>query len=211
MPLKTGYSTTGLIKRLTRDVLSQAMRQARAWELAGLPLPIAVNLSTRSLLDPQLPEMVLELAQRWGTSLELIRFEITESVLAAQPDRALATIAALRGAGAKIALDDFGTGYSSLAYLNRLPIDELKIDRSFVTGLLHDPSSATIVRATIDLGHSLGYAVVAEGVEDDATRARLVSLGCDLIQGFLLARPMPADDLTPWLGRPSERAESSPN
>ena len=107
----------------------------------------------------------------------------------------------LRAMGVHIALDDFGIGYSSLAYLNRLPLDEIKIDRSFVIGMIDDESSATIVRATVELGHGLGYAVVAEGVENAETRQRLTALGCDAIQGFLIARPMPADQTAEWIGR----------
>lgn len=190
---------TGLIKQLTREVLSQAIRQARAWQLAGHVMPVAVNLSMRNVLDPQLAATVTQLLERWQTPPELLRLEITESVLAAEPDRALVTIAALRATGVRIVLDDFGTGYSSLAYLNRLALDELKIDRSFVMGMATDEQQATIVRAIVDLGHGLGYGVVAEGVEDLATRDRLATLGCDVIQGFLVARPMPGNAVTPWL------------
>lgn len=190
---------TGLIKQLTRDVLSQAIRQARAWQLAGHVMPVGVNLSMRNVLDPQLAATVSQLLERWQAPAELLRLEITESVLAAEPERALATIEALRATGVRIVLDDFGTGYSSLAYLNRLVLDELKIDRSFVMGMATDDHQTTIVRAIVDLGHGLGYKVVAEGVEDSTTRDRLASLGCDVIQGFLVARPMPGKAVTPWL------------
>ncbi len=192
---------TGLIKRLTRTVLTEAIRQARAWELAGLRVPIAVNLSMRNIHDPQLPQTIAQLLQRWDARPELLRLEMTETVLAADPERALQTMDSLRAMGVHIALDDFGIGYSSLAYLNRLPLDEIKIDRSFVIGMIDDESSATIVRATVELGHGLGYAVVAEGVENAETRQRLTALGCDAIQGFLVARPMPADQTAEWIGR----------
>ncbi len=192
---------TGLIKRLTRTVLTEAIRQARAWELAGLRVPIAVNLSMRNIHDPQLPQTIAQLLQRWDARPDLLRLEMTETVLAADPERALQTMDSLRAMGAHIALDDFGIGYSSLAYLNRLPLDEIKIDRSFVIGMIDDESSATIVRATVELGHGLGYAVVAEGVENAETRQRLTALGCDAIQGFLVARPMPADQTAEWIGR----------
>lgn len=192
---------TGLIKRLTRTVLTEAIRQARAWELAGLRVPVAVNLSMRNIHDPQLPQTIAQLLQRWDARPELLRLEITETVLASDPQRALQTIDSLRGMGVHIALDDFGIGYSSLAYLNRLPLDDIKIDKSFVIGMIDDESSATIVRATVDLGHGLGYAVVAEGVENIETRQRLSALGCDAIQGFLIARPMPADQTAEWIGR----------
>ncbi len=192
---------TGLIKRLTRTVLTEAIRQARAWELAGLRVPIAVNLSMRNIHDPQLPQTIAQLLQRWDARPDLLRLEMTETVLAADPERALQTIDSLRAMGVHIALDDFGIGYSSLAYLNRLPLDEIKIDRSFVLGMMNDESSATIVRATVDLGHGLGYAVVAEGVENAETRQRLAALGCDAIQGYLVARPMPADQTAEWIGR----------
>ncbi len=192
---------TGLIKRLTRTVLTEAIRQARAWELAGLRVPIAVNLSMRNIHDPQLPQTIAQLLQRWDARPDLLRLEMTETVLAADPERALQTMDSLRAMGVHIALDDFGIGYSSLAYLNRLPLDEIKIDRSFVIGMIDDESSATIVRATVELGHGLGYAVVAEGVENAETRQRLTALGCDAIQGFLIARPMPADQTAEWIGR----------
>src|SRR6266542_3498920 len=192
---------TGLIKRLTRAVLTEAIRQSRAWDLAGLRVPVAVNLSMRSVLDPQLPQTVAQLLQRWDATPDLIRFEITESILAAEPERALLAVEALRSMGVHIALDDFGTGYSSLAYLNRLPLDEIKIDRSFVLGMDREESSATIVRTTVDLGHGLGYAVVAAGVEDVGTKLKLAALGCDVIQGYLIARPMPAEETARFLGR----------
>jgi diguanylate cyclase (GGDEF)-like protein len=192
---------TGLIKRLTRTVLTEAIRQARAWELAGLRVPIAVNLSMRNIHDPQLPQTIAQLLQRWDARPDLLRLEMTETVLAADPQRALQTMDSLRAMGVHIALDDFGIGYSSLAYLNRLPLDEIKIDRSFVIGMIDDESSATIVRATVDLGHGLGYGVVAEGVENVETRQRLSALGCDAIQGFLVARPMPADQTAEWIGK----------
>jgi diguanylate cyclase (GGDEF)-like protein len=192
---------TGIIKRLTRTVLTEAIRQARAWELAGLRVPVAVNLSMRNIHDPQLPQTIAQLLQRWDARPDLLRLEMTETVLAADPERALQTIDSLRAMGVHIALDDFGIGYSSLAYLNRLPLDMIKIDRSFVLGMIDDESSATIVRATVELGHGLGYAVVAEGVENTETRQRLAALGCDAIQGFLIARPMPADQAAEWIGR----------
>jgi diguanylate cyclase (GGDEF)-like protein len=192
---------TGLIKRLTRTVLTEAIRQARAWELAGLRVPVAVNLSMRNIHDPQLPQTIAQLLQRWDARPELLRLEMTETVLAADPERALQTMESLRAMGVHIALDDFGIGYSSLAYLNRLPLDEIKIDRSFVLGMLDDESSATIVRATVELGHGLGYGVVAEGVENAETRQRLSALGCDFIQGYLVAKPMPADQTAEWIGR----------
>ena len=204
---------TGLIKRLTRTVLTEAIRQARAWELAGLRVPIAVNLSMRNVHDPQLPQTIAQLLQRWDARPDLLRLEITETVLAADPERALQTMDSLRAMGVHIALDDFGIGYSSLAYLNRLPLDQIKIDRSFVIGMVDDEASATIVRATVELGHGLGYAVVAEGVENAETRQRLAALGCDAIQGFLISRPMPADQTAEWIGRttPPARVRSSPS
>jgi EAL domain-containing protein (putative c-di-GMP-specific phosphodiesterase class I) len=197
---------TGLIKRLTRTVLTEAIRQARAWELAGLRVPIAVNLSMRNVHDPQLPQTIAQLLQRWDARPDLLRLDITETVLAADPERALQTMDSLRAMGVHIALDDFGIGYSSLAYLNRLPLDQIKIDRSFVIGMVDNEASATIVRATVELGHGLGYAVVAEGVENTETRQRLTALGCDAIQGFLVSRPMPADQTAEWIGRATAAA-----
>jgi EAL domain-containing protein (putative c-di-GMP-specific phosphodiesterase class I) len=166
------------------------MRQAREWLNAAIELPIAVNLSMRDLHDPDLPEMVAGMLQRWAVPPSLLVVEITENGLMADPTRALQCITALRLMGIRIAIDDFGTGYSSLAYLKRLPVDELKIDRSFVRELATDEDDQAIVRSTIGLGHDLGLTIVAEGIEDRRTWDRLRRLGCDVAQGYFIGRPM---------------------
>jgi diguanylate cyclase (GGDEF)-like protein/PAS domain S-box-containing protein len=187
---------TGLITALSRWVLEAVVRQCRLWQDAGRHIPIAVNLSMRDLHDVHIPETIENLLTCWGVAPHLLRVEITESSLMADPERALATVARLSAMGVRIAIDDFGTGYSSLAYLKKLPVDELKIDRSFVSDMRGDASDRAIVRSTIDLAHNLGLRVVAEGVEDAETWQLLSELGCDEAQGYHLGRPSPADQLT---------------
>jgi diguanylate cyclase (GGDEF)-like protein len=186
---------TGLIKSLSRWVIDTALRQAREWQELGIVIPIAVNLSMRDLHDPELPETVAHLLRSWNVPPSRLAVEITENGLMAEPARALQTVSALRGMGIRIAIDDFGTGYSSLAYLKRLPVDELKIDRSFVRDMAEDRDDLAIVRSTISLGHDLGLSIVAEGIEDAATWELLQQLGCDVAQGFYLGRPVRAHDL----------------
>jgi EAL domain-containing protein (putative c-di-GMP-specific phosphodiesterase class I) len=162
-------------------------------------VPVAVNLSMRNLHDPELPATIARLLDTWEVPAELLVIEITESTLMAEPTRAMETLTLLRTMGVRISIDDFGTGYSSLAYLKRLPVDELKIDKSFVDQMATDRNDVAIVRSTIGLGHELGLKVTAEGVEDRATWDLLASLGCDTAQGFYVSRPMPAAELTRWL------------
>ena len=191
---------TGVINPLTEWVLERALRTVRTWHENGTDVPVAVNLSTRNLLDPLFPQTVADLLRGVGVPASKLRFEITESVLMAEPERAMVTLGHLRAMGVQLALDDFGTGYSSLAYLSRLPLQEVKIDRSFVQGICSiDDGNATIVQATVDLGHRLGFAVVAEGVESQEVWDRLVELGCDIVQGYHIARPMPEADVLRWL------------
>jgi diguanylate cyclase (GGDEF)-like protein len=193
---------TGLIKPISQWVLNTALRQAREWLTLGIDVPIAVNLSMRDLHDPDLPETVAALLQRWQVTPSHLVVEITENGLMADPARALQTITSLRLMGIRIAVDDFGTGYSSLAYLKRLPVDELKIDRSFVREVATDDDDLAIVRSTIGLGHDLGLTIVAEGIEDARTLERLRRLGCDVGQGYFIARPMPAGALVTSLTTP---------
>ncbi len=181
---------TGLIRPLSRWVLGAALRQARAWHDEGFEIPIAVNLSMRDLHDTELPETVANLLATWQVPSARLMVEITENGLMAEPARALQTVIGLRAMGIRIAIDDFGTGYSSLAYLKRLPVDELKIDRSFVRELAEDQDDLAIVRSTISLGHDLGLRIVAEGVEDAATLSLLQELGCDIGQGYHISRPL---------------------
>ena len=191
--------STGLIRPLTSHVLAVALRQCRQWLDAGQRLSVAVNLSARCLLDLSLPAEVAQLLATWQVPAGQLMLEITESAFMTDPDRALEVLARLHGLGAQLSIDDFGTGYSSMAYLKSLPVQELKVDRSFVMQMLSNPSDAVIVRSTVDLGHNLGLRVVAEGVEDEPTLQELAALGCDIAQGYHLARPMPAADLAAWL------------
>jgi diguanylate cyclase (GGDEF)-like protein len=190
---------TGVIVPLTFFVLNEALRQCRTWQLEGLDLSVGVNLSVRNLLDVHLPDTVGELLGRWEVPPSLLELEITESTILADPIRAMHVLSRLSGMGVRLAIDDFGTGYSSLAYLKRLPVDELKIDKSFVQGMDENENDAVIVRSTIDLGRNLGLRVVAEGVETAAAWRRLVALGCDVAQGYYLSRPVPAAELVSWL------------
>ena len=169
------------------------------WRAAGHDLGIAVNLSTRSLHDADLVQEVARLLCRHGVPTHRLTLEVTERSVMADPARAVALLHELRDLGVRLSVDDFGTGYSSLSYLKRLPVHEVKIDRSFVTGLRPEGEDIAIVRAIVDLGRHMGLEVVAEGVEDQATWDLLGSMGCDLVQGWHLARPMPTDRLPGWL------------
>ena len=190
---------TGLIKPLTVWVLNAALRQYAAWRQAGRRIEMAVNLSARNLHDPQLPDLIHGLLKTYGVAPAMLQLEITESAIMADAGRAIEILARLRDIGVRLSVDDFGTGYSSLGYLNRLPVDEIKIDRSFIMDLLGNGNGAMIVPCTIDLGHRLGLKVVAEGVEDQAVWNRLAALGCDAAQGYYMSHPLPAEALTRWL------------
>jgi diguanylate cyclase (GGDEF)-like protein len=190
---------SGLIHPLAEWVLGEAARQYHQWRSAGFDLPVAVNLSMRNLHDPRLSHTIAHLLATWNLTAAALHLEITESSLMADPDRALAVLGRLRELGLSIAIDDFGTGYSSLAYLKRLPVAELKLDRSFVRDMASDHRDRAIVRSTVELAHNLGLRVVAEGVEDRASQELLALLGCDQAQGYYISRPLPAADLTDWL------------
>jgi EAL domain-containing protein (putative c-di-GMP-specific phosphodiesterase class I) len=190
---------TGLIKPLTLYVIGEALKQCRLWQEQGLRLSIAVNLSMRNLLDLEFPEQVASLLEEWEVEHDLLEFEITESTMLADPVRTKLILDRLSAMGIRLAIDDFGTGYSSLAYLKRLPVNEIKIDRSFVMHMSEDADNATIVRSTIDLGKNLGLQVVAEGVETEEVWNALNALGCTIAQGYYLSRPVPPDELREWL------------
>jgi diguanylate cyclase (GGDEF)-like protein len=190
---------TGVIKPLTAWVLDAALAQCRRWRDSGLELTVAVNLSVRNLLDAHLPESIAELLRRHELPPSALELEITESTIVADQVRALDVLTRLNRMGIGLSVDDFGTGYSSLAYLKDLPVSELKIDRKFVNNMTEDGDDAFIVRSTIDLGRNLGLQVVAEGVETEAVWDQLALLGCDVAQGYYLARPLPAAGLTDWL------------
>ena len=187
-----------LIEPLTSWVLDAALHQQRRWLDAGLDLSMAVNISPRSL-TPQsdLAAIVAAATETWGIAPGRLILELTESAIidADVPD----VLELLHAMGERLAVDDFGTGHSSLVYLQRLPIDEIKVDRTFVCDIASIPSDAVIARSTIELGHNLGLIVVAEGVEDEAALALLVEHGCDIVQGYLFSPPLPAEELTRWL------------
>jgi diguanylate cyclase (GGDEF)-like protein len=193
---------SGLSRPLTLFVINEALRQLTEWRKQGIELRMAVNLTGRNLHDPSFPIDAARLLEAWDVSPEMLLLEITENSVMADPTRVLGVLKALRDMGVELALDDFGTGYSSLAYLKRLPVTELKIDKSFVMNMAGDESDAVIVQSTIGLARNLRLRVVAEGVEDRAAWDELVSLGCDVAQGYFLGRPMPPTELTTWLQRP---------
>jgi diguanylate cyclase (GGDEF)-like protein len=190
---------TGLIKPITVHVLDAALADAARWRAEGLELTVAVNLAAANLLDAGLPAVVAAALRRHDVPAGALVLEITESSVLSDAARAVEVLEAVRALGVGFSLDDFGTGYSSLAYLRRLAVDEVKIDRSFVMGMAGSADDAAIVRSTIDLARSLHLRVVAEGVEDDAALRLLADWGCHVAQGYLFARPLPADELADWV------------
>jgi diguanylate cyclase (GGDEF)-like protein len=189
---------TGLIREVTAHVLDKALRQCREWWEAGQVLPVAVNISARDLLDAGFPEEVEAALRHWEVDPGLLELEITEKTALTDLPRARAILAGLNHMGVRLAIDDFGTGNSSLAYFRRLPVDALKIDRSFVMRMLRSSDDAAIVRSTVLLGHELGLRVVAEGVESAESNRRLGELGCDVVQGFYFGRGMPPEGIARW-------------
>ncbi|GGW74425.1 GGDEF-domain containing protein [Streptomyces lucensis JCM 4490] len=202
--------SSGLMPHLTEYVLETALAQVARWRAQGLRVPVAVNVSPRDVHTPGFAGSVAARLARHGVPAGALQLEITEHVLLEDPQRAADTLAGLTGHGVKMSLDDFGTGYSSLVHLRRLPVSELKIDRSFVARLAVDTEDAEIVRCTVDLAHSLGLLVVAEGVEDDETWERLRDLGCDAVQGWLVAAAMPPEETTAWLRARGSRGWQRP-
>ncbi len=189
----------GLMNQLTRIVLGKALDQAAAWHAEGRDLAVAVNLSASSLGQASLADAVTAMLVERSLPPRFLQLEITEDFLMADREGAREVLSQLRDAGIRISVDDFGTGYSSLAYLRDLPIDELKLDKSFVLEMADDQRSAALVAATVALSHSLGLHMVAEGVENEAALAELVRHGCDVGQGFLWSRAVPAAELELWL------------
>ncbi len=190
---------TGLIKALTDRVLEAALRQCEAWRAAGLDIRFSVNISARTLLSHDLPAMIRALLDRFDVPPTSLQLEITESRIVADLGRARSVLHELRSMGMTIAIDDFGTGFSSLSQLQQLPVDEIKIDRSFVMGMESDANDAALVRSIIDLGRNLGLHVTAEGVESASVQSILRELGCDFAQGYDLSRPMPAKECRRYL------------
>jgi EAL domain-containing protein (putative c-di-GMP-specific phosphodiesterase class I) len=190
---------TGFIRVLTQWVLERSAELCQSLAQRGIHLKVSVNLSTRDLLDQDLPFKFGEIFVRHHVSPGAFCLEITESAIMDDPVRAQQTLERLHGMGCDLSIDDFGTGYSSLAYLKRLPVDELKIDKSFVLNMASDVGDAKIVRSTIDLGHNMGLRVVAEGIESEAAWNILAEMGCDQGQGYFMSRPMPAEQLAAWV------------
>jgi len=191
---------TGFVRQLTQWIFNEAARQWPLLRAVGLQR-VSVNLSTRDLLDQDLLAKLQAVLQRHGAPAAAFCLEITESAIMDEPQRALAMLNGLSNAGFKLSIDDFGTGYSSLAYLKKLPVDELKIDKSFVLAMASDADDAKIVRSTIELAHNLGLTVVAEGVETADILQQLRGLQCDEAQGYFISRPMPACDMPAFAAR----------
>ncbi|RZQ64195.1 putative bifunctional diguanylate cyclase/phosphodiesterase [Amycolatopsis suaedae] len=189
----------GLIGALTEFVLEEALHRVRKWLDDGLRISVAVNLSVRNLADEEFPRRVSQALERVGVPPELLTFELTESGVMSDPQKALPILRELHALGIVLAVDDFGTGYSSLAYLRQLPVDQVKIDKSFVLGMGTDLGDLAVVRSIVELGHSLGLTVVAEGVEEDVARDQLEAMGCDVAQGYLISRPLSEERLEAWL------------
>jgi diguanylate cyclase len=201
---------TAVIHPLTDEILGQALHQARAWLDQGRTISVAVNISARSLHDPDFPKKVqLQLDANHVPACQLT-LELTEGAIMTDPERALASLDALHAMGISLSIDDFGTGYSSMAYLKDLPVSELKIDRSFVMGMIHNDGDRVLVQSAVDLGHNLGLHVVAEGVENAETQQALAAMGCDLLQGYHIRRPASAADLNPWLQSHTPAADDPP-
>ena len=191
---------SGLIVPLTKWVLDEALRQSRVWSDDGRPMRISVNVGAKSLnRNAGLPSLVDQLLRSHAVAPELLVLEVTESDVMTDPEQAIASLHELNALGVRIEIDDFGTGHSSLAYLQKLPVHAVKIDRSFITPLFTDAGTSAIVRAAIELSHALGLETIAEGVEDQSVVEMLGAMGCDFAQGFVFARPMAADKLVGWL------------
>ena len=195
---------TGQLGRLTEAVLKEGLRRCREWADADRPLSVAVNLSPRSLVDPGFPNRVEALLSEYGVAPGQVTFEIKEDGVIGPTDRPLPTLRRLRELGVRLSVDDFGTGYSSLSYLRRLPVHEVKIDRSFVQGMTTDAGDLAIVRAVVALSLQFGLTVVAEGVESELTLDLLKEMGCEIGQGFLFSRPLPYERLEAWFGARTE-------
>jgi diguanylate cyclase (GGDEF)-like protein len=190
---------TGQLGRLTDFVLREGLRRCREWSDSGRPLPISVNLSPRSVNDAEFPDRLEAVLVEYGVAPEMLTLEITEDAVISETDRPLPTLHRLHALGVRLSVDDFGTGYSSLSYLRKLPVDEIKIDRTFVQGMATDSGDLAIVNAVIDLARHFRLSVVAEGVESELTLSLLADVGCDIGQGFLFSRPLPFDRLEAWL------------
>lgn len=198
--------SAGYINQITRWVFSETIKQLGAWHASGISVHLSVNISALDLLDSELPSHLADLLARYDVSPSYLCLELTESSIMKDEQQSLSMLNRLKSMGLRLSVDDFGTGFSSLSQLKRLPVDELKIDKSFVLNLGENDDDAVIVRSTIELGHNMGLSIVAEGVESGASLGLLGQYGCDLIQGYFLGKPMPADALTKWV---EQRRETS--
>lgn len=189
----------GLMSRLTLHVLDLALAQCRSWTEAGHQVGVAVNVSPSNLVDEQFPDQVARYLQAHGLPPTVLVLEVTESLLTEDRERAVDVLGRLSGMGVGVAIDDYGTGYSSLAYLAELPVTELKLDRAFTAAMTDSPRNRAIVTSTLRLAHALGLVLVAEGAEDQRTVDALTELGCDLMQGYHLSRPLPPEQRLSWL------------
>ena len=190
---------TGELRRITSWVVDEALRRCGSWYRAGTDIGVAINASAQDLEDDDFAKVIRGLLEVWHTPSRLVTIEVTETAIMMDPARTAAILSDLRDLGLRLSIDDFGTGYSSLAYLQRLPVHEIKIDRAFVGKMISDPQSEAIVRSTIELAHQLGLEALAEGVEDQTTLDRLRNLGCDRVQGYHVAHPMPPEGLSNWI------------
>jgi diguanylate cyclase len=191
--------SAGLMSRLTSSVVEMALAQCRLWADDGCALTVSVNVSPSNLVDDEFPDEVAALLRRFDLPARALVLEVTESILMEDRERAVRVLSRLRDAGVGVSIDDYGTGYSSLAYLAALPVTELKLDRVFVGAMTGSPRAASIVTSTLQLAHALGLVLVAEGAEDQATVDALTTLGCDVVQGYHLSRPLPPEQLRAWL------------
>jgi diguanylate cyclase len=190
---------SNLLRPMTLYLLDTALRQCNAWRSRGIEISVAVNLSMQNMLDLRLPNDLARLLTSWRLPAGSLELEITESTIMADHRRATTILTRLSKMGVRLSIDDFGTGYSSLAYLQELPVDAIKIDKSFVMDMGTDEGNATIVQSTVDLGHNLHLEVVAEGVESQESYNKLAELGCDYAQGYFLSKPLSPEKMTIWL------------
>src|SRR5690606_26571910 len=192
---------TGVIHPLTYWICRQAFAFKRNLEAQGIDIHLSINISARNLQDPHFVEQIARMADEAGISLKRIIMELTETAVMTDPEDALRVMTELNALGIRLSIDDFGTGYSSLSYLKQLPVDEIKIDRSFVMEMAKNSDDEVIVHTTLTMGHNLSMEVVAEGIEDATTLRKLKDMGCDLAQGYHIARPMPGADFFTWLAK----------
>ena len=198
----------GLVRDLTRLVLDKSIEQCGLWHRAGLPISVSVNLSIKNLQDLDFPAEVRAILDKWKVGPKRLTLEITESCIVVNRERVVAVVKELESYGVRLSIDDFGTGYSSISYLKNFPAREVKIDKSFVTDMVHNQDNAVIVKSTIDMLHNIGNWVVAEGVEDEETQNLLTELGCDVLQGFYVCKPLSPQKFTQWLQSTSWRVKA---